>query len=465
MRKLVLLFAPATLALAALAACEDDSSTGGGNLSLDGGNGAYDAPNTSYDANLPDTVPDAQPDVFVPPQVNVSILGSNGQLKAGTLVVFHDDKGAVLETKESTATGKVVHAGSDAKMVSALVAVSNRRQIVTWTGVEVGDDLKLTVADGSFDETVGYYQVNIATTFDDAGGMFDYPVSGPCGSNTAYGTAAQLPLQQSCLRPQNAVLVASSFGTPGGYAFKKNLPPVTDGGTYQVSVDGWLPPTPVTLSVTNAPPQAPFSNSLYEIANGAAFENGAGTSENDIDWTYPTATKFADALQAMIETQGLSGQRKTLTKRVAPTATIAFDWSTLLPDLTDGAIDATNHQRPVISWAGTTAGTDGGAIQFSYGGTDDANYSWTLIVPPGATTVTAPAMPTEAASFIPVTESWMSEPTILFVEADVLADYKTFRNNQGLAFGLADQDLGSYSAPTALTNGTYRTTSYLNIPR
>src|SRR4051812_20934073 len=108
MRKLVFLFAPATLALVALMACEQDSSGGGGQISFEGGSTSFDAPPpTTVDGATPDATPDAP----VVPAVSVTVTSSRGP-KAEVLVVFHDATGAVMETKVTGADGKATHTGT-----------------------------------------------------------------------------------------------------------------------------------------------------------------------------------------------------------------------------------------------------------------------------------------------------------------------------------------------------------------
>ncbi|HVH46592.1 MAG TPA: hypothetical protein VM925_29830 [Labilithrix sp.] len=448
-------------------ACENDSGVGGPSFSFDASLADFNAPPPN-DGSTPTPSVDAAPDAPVVPAVSVTVTGAGGP-KSGVRIVFHDAAGAVIETKLTGNDGKATHVGTDAGMASALLATGSQRHIVTWTGVETGDDLQ--VRDGDSNEDVGLYNVSLSSLFVDSGASI-YWVEGPCGGNSTYGTAAELPLRRGCTRAQNAVLAtARTFSsTVTGHAFKKGNPGVTDGGTASITVGDWKEPSTLGLTIANLPVETSFDSHLLEIADGAGFSNSTGDT-NGSNVTFKTATGFADAYQASIRFGDFGGSEQSITRRFAPAATVELDYAGLLPSITDASLDTAAPRRPVISWStDSTAGTDGGLVQFSFSGPEDANYLWTLVVPPGSKTVTAPAMPAEAESFLPFDpdsggESWFGVPEILFVEADVLPSYAFFRRQQGTLLGLTESGFGAYSLPALPLDGTYKTTSWTAILR
>ncbi len=460
MRKLLFLFTPVTLAFFTLMACESDSPGGGPTPSLD--SGLPDAPPSTDGGQQADATPDAAP------SVSVTVTGGAGP-KAGVRVVFHDANGAVMETKLTGNDGKATHTGATPSMVSALVVNGRDHQIVTWTGVELGDDLQLG-ATGS-EESLGMYSVTFSGQPDGAS-IID--VEGPCGSNFSYGTATELPMYGYCSRAQNAVLATARTysGKILGHAFKKGNAAISDGGTGSIVVGDWTEPSSLALSVDNVPVDTSYNADLLEVADGAGFRN-TRAEWGDFSVTYPTATGFAEAYQASVMFGG-SGAERAITKRMAPGPKVSFDYDDLLPRIEDATVVTTDPRRPVASWttSASTAGTDGGLVRLSFSGPDDSGtYAWTFVVPPGATTVTAPAMPVEAESFLPPAvdsgvEASFGVPKVLLLEADVLSGYAAFRRQQGALLG---SDLmfgfGAISLPVLPTNGTYRTTSWAVVPR
>ncbi|MBX3264880.1 MAG: hypothetical protein KF782_34735 [Labilithrix sp.] len=466
MRNLALLVAPSAAALLALIACQDDPAGGGAEFSLDAGPIGFDASSPPTDATFPDApAPDAAPDAPVVPAVSVTVLDAKGGGKAGVRIVFHDATGAVIDSKLTDAGGKAVHTGDTPAMASALLELPGRRRIVTWTGVEDGDDLRIRgdEADGA----LGDYLVTLPTLYEGAG---MYRVAGPCGSVLAYGTGASLPLYEGCARAQNPVLVtARTFsGTTLAHAFKKGAPVSADAGTASVVVGGWTAPSTLTVSIAGLPPQISFDPTLLEISGGVGIDN-PNASIDGSSVTFQTATGFSDAHQASISVGDSESfaSRRTLTKRFAPAAAASLDYATLLPLVTDAAVDGSTPRRPVLSWQGSTVAADGGLVQVSFDGPDaaDHEYEWTFVVPPGTNTVTAPAMPIEAEPFLPVddAQAFIGIPRVLFVEADVLPSYAQFRAQYVAAFGDAELRSG-YDLPAFLANGTYRTTGVFLVP-
>ena len=463
MRKYLFFFGPASvLALGALVACESDPPGGGSTPELDSGLPDSNPPPHTDGGGGPDATPDA-PEV---PGVNVTVFGYGGP-KAGVRVVFHDATGAVMETKLTGPDGKAKHIGETPAMASALLSFGESRRIVTWTGVELGDDLQ--VLDREEDDHIGMYSITLPGEPD--GGANTYTVESECDRNLAYGTAAELPLYRSCTRPKNAVLAtALSRGDLRGYAFKKGNAAVTDGGTGAFTLGAWVTPTPFTVDVTNLPPETFYEASLLEVADGAGFRNYESNQEG-ATITYGVAPGFADAYQASISFAD-SGRDRRVAKRVAPgTPSTTLDYDAILPEIEGAELDATNPQRPIVSWtsAAPLTTTDGGVIHVRFDGPQERTFAWTFVVPGNATTVTAPAMPPEAESFLPPapdsgTETYFYLPRVMFIEGDAIPSYAAFRRQQGLFLDHTTSFNGR-DLPVLPANGAYRTTSWDAVPR
>lgn len=454
MRKptLLLLLGPAALALLPLTACENDSPGGAGpNLSMDGSVATFDATTSPFDATTPDAP--------AGPSVSVTVDDSRGP-KAGVRIVFHDANGAVIETKLTGADGKATHTGPTPSMASALLAAGQQPHIVTWTGVEDGDELH--VRDEDTEEMIGIYQVTFSS-FEDSGAN-QYFVASPCGTNMSYGTATELPLYRRCAGSQNAVLATGRrfSGNVTGHSFKKGNATVSDGGTGAITLGDWKAPSTLMVNVENDPADGSFDARLLEVADGAGFASRLRTAEGS-HFTFSIATGFADAYQASIAATDATDSLRTIAKRFAPSASVTLDYAGLLPSIDDASLDTSNPRRPVVSWtAGSSAGTDGGLVQLSFLGSQNTFRYWTLIVPPGSNTVTAPEMPAEADSFLPFApdsgmESYFRVPEVLFLEADFLPSYASFRSRHHELLGLP-RGFYDFNLPALPTNGTCRTT-------
>lgn len=469
MRRVVLFFGSSTLLIAGVLACGDcPKDLGGGAVSLDGSVPPTDG-GPSFDGTVPDgatpdaATPDADAAEPPPTTVTVTVTGRTGPT-ANVRVVFHDASGAVLETKLTGADGKATSGGSvPPAMATALVASGSERHLVTWTGLEGGDDLALRDVETS--DPVGTYDVTLPDPIPDAGVVGSVLLAGDC---KAFGgvTGGTLKVSGRCVGTESAVLARAMDVDENvlGYSFKKANPVLSDGGVVAVEAGAWSAGSNVTVSATNISAGVPGSASLLEIVNGQEFRSRFRQEFNGNSTTFLTATGFADALQANVFFYPSVGSTQSISKRVAPTDTISVDASQVLPAITAATIGGTDARRPVLSWTSTsTTGTDGGIVHVGFRGAAHNTYQWTFVVPPGSTTVTAPAMPGEAESFLPANgdagPTAFHDPEVVFIEADVLPGYTAFRRQQGALVGLRTP-FGGFSLPATSLDGIYRATAY-----
>jgi hypothetical protein len=456
MRRALFALGPVVLLAGAVFACEDDpSNLGGPSFGLDAGpQPALDSGSQPFDGSSPDAP-------VGPPKVTVSIRSAEGAPKANVLVVFHDATGAVLETKVTGADGKASSTGVLPSMASALVESGFRRNIVTWTGVENGDELVLRDVAVQSEDVLGQVNVTLPGPFQNST-QYDYAAAG-C-SNGSDSTTATIYLFPYCARSPSSILATGRNvdGQIVGHSFKKGNAVPTDGGAVDVATGAWKPPSNVVLTVDNIA-QNFASAELIEVADGYGYRNDFAQGLEGTR-TFTIADGFADALQANLYLSGEPlGVRQIIAKRVAPTGSLTIDAAQALPAITSVDVTGADSQRPVVSWSATTGSFDGGLIRMWYYGAEEANYHWTFVVPPGSSSVTAPALPAEAASFLPTKDdagatAVFRDPQVLFLEADVLPSYAQFRTQQGAIVDL-DQPLDS-SFPVVPVNGTFRASTY-----
>lgn len=211
--------------------------------------------------------------------------------------------------------------------------------------------------------------------------------------------------------------------------------------------------------------QTTYSADLLEIADGHGFSSFR-TGGFDPPYNFTVAPGFGEAHQASVIVNGADDfdRRRYLAKRGPAAATVDFDANELLPLLSDLDLDTDEPARPVISWAGNTAQTDGGLARLHFFGPDREHF-WTFVVKPGATTVKAPALPAEAASFVPDATADFAFPDVVYMESDLVADYAAFRGIQGALVGTFEVEGYNFAIPPLPANGKIRATLHTSTPR
>lgn len=454
MRRVLLFLGPLTAAALAVA-CEDDPS---GNPSTQFPEaGTFDSSRQEGDASLSDANP---PDSSGPRPVTVVVTTRKGP-KANVTVVFHDATGAVIESKKTGPDGKATSGTSP--LPSMATAVVTDRELLTWTGVQAGDELPVVAEDSS---TIATYDVSLPG-LPDAGATDYLAYVGRCSAKGDGLTPLSVPIDEYC-RGAGAVLAHADAPYVGtvAYAFAKNVSGATDGGTTAITTGPWLTPTDLAASVANAPAGSPtFKLSL--IASGAVFPVFFGGLEGST-MTFRVPPGFADALNVVVTIPGsVSGAARLVGKRVAPTASIALDFAEALAEVSEGKIAnaAAAPRRPTITWKGATTTTKGGVARLAYFPPLSLSPTrWTIVVPPGTTSVQAPAMPAGTLDgALPADDAganaWEDDPEIVFADSDLLADYATFRKVQGTFVGVASQAL-EYHDVVLPQNGSLRITRY-----
>jgi hypothetical protein len=475
MRRIVLLASPVAIALA-LFACEDSGSGGA--------TGGFTTEAGTFEAGPPSEagpIGDGAVDAPVAKSVTVSVVRGLGPA-VGATVVFHDAAGVVLESKATGADGRATSSdGVAPAQASVLLGVGSNRHIITWTAVELGDVL-LARDDDNGSDLGGSLNVATQGTFADGGAVTMTASVGDC---TGYSQTSpiQIFMGSSCTRSTAAVL-ARALGPGEGsnpllaYAFAKGKPPApTDGGVGSIAVGPWISATTAKVTPKNVPVDGSASAVLYEIADGLGILNETGSvSRVDPATTYLVAPGFADAYQAGARMSSSSTQGATIAiaRRGAPAATNDIDFTGAPPALDSATLDSTTVAQPSVAWTtvggASLAAMDGGAVVVSWFDTRENSGTWTFVVPPGAKSVKAPAMPKAAEPWLPHGENdaggavSFQEPIVLFAEADILPGYADFRKGAGLVIPLTTPYEPDARAILP-ANGTLKVTSFRQILR
>lgn len=439
MRKIVFVFSPLLVAAAALFACEDESgSSSGGTFAFDSGPG-FDGSRPGQDAEPLDAPADTTPSA--PPPVTVLAVKSDGTPAQGLTVVFHDAAGAVLESGTTGADGKLASTGATPSMASILLTNGSTKHVITWTAVAAGDVLDARNLDaqnpytGSYTVTVDAPQVKAD----------QYQASvGTCAGYLFQGTPAPIQVQTyaGCTHAgnDNAILTRVTYqGVDQAYAFKKgNAPPPVDGGTASVAMGTWGAVGSMRITPQNVPAGSGASAHITQIAGAQAFDG----DENGFDGpvSFNLATGFADAIQIVGHASPDPTKGVTMVTRIAPADTATIDFANALPLIDEAAIDRKDFVRPTMTWtpAAPLTATKGGSVLISWNKPNEDRRGWTFIVPPGATSVKTPALPTGNEDWLPPDPdggafgSFVQGPSVVFVDTTVLPNAAAFRSRAAL---------------------------------
>lgn len=454
------------VATAALFACEDDGSTGSnGTFNPEAGSFEAGTP-PAQDASTPPAQDGAVPDAAVP-AVTVRVM-SLGQPVPNVIVPFNDANGQLLFVGKTGPDGRATSNGPTPAMASALLGRGANFQIVTWTGVEAGDELIAEEQPTSPNITPSY---DVAFTL--AANATEYDaISGPC-QNTGTASPVRLFLYPDCVRTTNPILVRATGGAGVvGFAFKKgNVAPPPDGGIGMVTVGAFANPVSATVDASNLPnEEGDVQVGLTEIAENVGFPL-EGTKFLDGPRSFTVPAGFADARQVLATFQSYltPGAQLTIVKRDVPAQDSVIDLSQRLPKITAASVPPMGDPRRFeVKWTTeqSLAATDGGLVRVRYYTNQDANFSWSFVVPPGAATsgsVKAPQLPDEGASWGPPSldagGTSFEEPEILFVDSSTVPSYAAFRKSAATTFNGYEYGRRELNAILP-ANGTLRATSY-----
>ena len=412
---------------------------------------------TPGDAGVPETsTPDAVavPDAAaVPTTVTVVVVNDWGP-EQGVTVVFQDATGAVASTAMTDATGKASATAIPNGQVTAAFGSGLFLQLATIEGVAAGD--VLTLYDPT-DTTLPNAVVSLDSLPDAAppDQTSNYILNvGPC---YVYFGAGELPttlnLSPDCeSRGKFPVLVQAMGGDPSvevGYTYQNGNTVAADGGVTHVSLNGtWSPVAPPqTLSVTNFDWNNQTGFATYsEIADGVSAGTPAHLSSDtgNASSSYPTHPGYPASVQSEANVSatrqnGMAiGAIATRGKPSGDGGTTNFDLSALLPLLDAANLDATQPAQPSVSWsteAGSLGSTSGTIVRIPWsqlpdGGTDYVQTTWTILAPPSATSVKAPALPASLAAWTPTAAAgFQTQPTVIVVDGtdSFLPDYAHLR--------------------------------------
>jgi hypothetical protein len=421
---------------------------------------------TVLDTGRPDAPIVADAPVDVAPEaasggLNVVVSSAAGP-EPGITVILQDTSGAVVTAAPTDANGRfsqsTIAAGSQ---VTLLFGAPTAASILTIEALEPGDSLAIYDPN----EPASYTASIESLPPNPPPGTASYTAwAGACGFGTfmsAPGGSANISANPAgsgigyppCVSGDSFPVLVVANGGPDagnavlGYASQSNNQLVTtDGGGTAVSVGGgWA--TAITasqLSAVNWPDAGVYSGgelALGQVSGGVLLP----TANEDVYSSGPTQplastlySGYGDSIQAEAYVFGLNFSITDIATRVPlDGGALALDMSQLLPLIDTVTVDSTSDPyRPSLTYgsdAGSLAGSDGAIVVLYWNGTNDGGSavqsSWTIVAPPTATTVKAPALPATASTWGPFPGASYGTPLVAVVDATFLSGYADLRVN------------------------------------
>jgi hypothetical protein len=429
----------------------------------DGGNPGIDATTPGPDADAPGMAPgmDAGMDVTLTPDspvtqpeaeagplpVTIVVVNDRGP-EQGVTVVFQDDQGQPLATADTDATGTASQLVPSGSMVTAVFGTPDAPRLVTVQGVKPGD--VLTAYDPSLAPDGSQANVQIDGLPDggspDAGQYYAY--AGNCYANFTT-LPATLYLSAACQSHGKFPLVVvaqDNLNQDIAYTSQTGNVLATDGGLAHVSLSAaWKPIGTATVTATNIPdPPGQAQLDFQPIADGVGvafsqYASPAVTGGSTASATFESYPGYGTAVQseAVIDpgTYPTTSVRAAATRSAQPAdGGVTFDVTTFLPPIDSAGLVPGSSNRPVVSWTtegGSLAGTSGTVVMYTWSTDLDGSSvsgTWTIVAPPGVTSVTTPALPAPLAGTAPTSDSSFNSPVIIAAKADFLpGGYDQFR--------------------------------------
>jgi len=432
------------------------------------------------------TEAEAAPPQDVPPGAGVTVrVVSLGKPIAGAKVYLHDAAGAIVATHATDAAGAVVISAAPAQIT---VLVTRRQatsredlpggNLVTYAAVAEGDRLVVDAtpqptAIGGISALHATLRVTVPAA--PAGATHvDVAATRYCGHGQDPAAAPgpiDVPLQAICVADANSLLAVArkADGTPLGYTWKKAVAAPAAGSTVPVAIDrAWSSGSPFTLRALHVPAGGVADGAFVTIADGAAFELRAsqvspGGIAEGRSFLVPPA-EFAGSVQATVYAgfdvdDPLKRSAIGVVKRAPLAAELAVDLAEALPRLTSVAGTYVRNDGLTATWTSAAPlAVDGGYLRLGWErrlAVDEiVVYGWTVVVPPGVTTVKTPKLPPpdlEGEDFdLRVNDA-------VFLESSLVADHAALK---ALPVGAGARSLAPDPTRPLPADGTMRVTAW-----
>ncbi len=373
--------------------------------------------------------------------VTVRVL-DDGVAIPDVAVVLHANDGTALAELSTDGNGEVsIDDPPSGAMVTVLRESTQgaRFQLSTVVGIEPGDSI-LIGTPGAPNEPTTQVRVTFPGAFPNADSYIgDLGCSGLSGVVNP-GSIVTRDVGVSCLGDDDDfdVLAFAREGTTlRAFAAVHDVPQAASGPTDLV-VSDWQPAETRTFGFVNLPNDVTQTDIDVRFAMDEIGQQPAQPASGAAVIVPPSSLVEGWYVRSIIRTVSGAETRMWSRRQVLPASTpdpVELDFTTYGPQFDSMDLDTTTPSRPTTSWTTSApiASLDAIAVQLVW--TDPQIHSWTLIVPANATTVTAPALPTSAAAFLPTASvDYLRAITFAFSFAGN-GGYAGFRNDQPFELG------------------------------
>ena len=375
------------------------------------------------------------------------------------LVVFHHPDGTV-QCSSTIDPGATVRATI---IPGSLVTIARRYDgggspmwfLQTIAGLEPGDAIRFPAAGA------GSYPAGTATVVLPAcSGTSRYRVDLGCGSSE-WTTSVADPLPAPIYEPACGTTVdvlATALdpnGVPSAYAAALGVP--VSRGSASATVGTWEPAATTSLALTNAPPGTvdvrvvlePRRNGvLFTSSVAGAYAPLAGGGSTTQTFVYPAA--FATSARRTVTVDFSTDRPVQSSGQLVDEVSYApatLDLSASLPPRLSNLRVTSVAGSLTAAWEEAASDTSLDAITLSVSWSGfEGDYTWSVLMPPGATSFAFPLLPAELAGSLPPDGAIFGIVTTLdLADTD---SYRAFRRQQ------ASFQLGVGDAPSSLRYST-----------
>lgn len=388
---------------------------------------------------------DAAPDAPLVGEATITVkLG--GVATAGRAVVFNEADGTIAGEAMTDANGAAkatVHAGA-----TVTVAVSDN-ELVTIAGVAPGDEILLQTPKPSDGTTVATVTFGSNT---EAPGKSYYRAD--LGNDQYVTAAAMTSGARELLLVRGNLDVAGKFHMVVGaydannrlisYQFQTGLTPPAAGST-NVSFANWrtdlvdidvalsgAPAEATLLTVDSANEQSGFlyMPSVFGGADLASVTNGQAAL------VVPYLGSFGDFVQTTAALTVSNTEFFTWTRRVPrPAGDLVLGAADMPPRIAAPMLDTSTPAQPTASWTiDEAAGGDAIVLRLAWRDAGGGSYRWYAYVPPNATSLQFPVVPSALAAQSPAQTSIYTYFEVTHHDLTPLDGFAAFRVAPPLAY-------------------------------
>lgn len=417
MTRLLVLLTAAGLALGACGEVQNNPDASAGNPDA--------APGIDGSASPPDANPDAQ--TIGPVTVNVLSQDSDGLPEPGATVLFYGPDGTLADRKLTDGSG---NATADLEIGGSVTVVrlrTNNTYFTTVTGVKPNDVVTVGRLENPSSEQEGTMRLTLPT-FTNADW---YYVDSGCG----WGSAASNVLSVNLYGCNGSadLLARVRVGSTYYYLGQDDATMTVD-GDLDLSGESWsyLSETNFNLSLTNIPAGLDWVSAMRRTLSqhGAIFSDSADGLQSPqagstaMAMGYPQGVGDGTLVEVSLEKYGKNHPQiqRLGAKLDSVPSSYGMDLGTLLPWVEQPVFDGAD-----ITWTGGPGG-DGVILDLRMSGSVEPYTwaSWRVVLPPGTTSFTLPALPADLEGrWTSADASYYGDSTIIDVE--MVDGYDQFR--------------------------------------